>query len=307
MRRALIAVLALLALAPAAGASRYRVGLGEQSPSMFTAPAFQPLGIERVRYIVPWDWRRDAGSVALYLTTARAHHVKVMVHFTASPGCWNERRYSRSARCRAPSAARYAASVRAFRRRFPWIDVFGAWNEANHAAQPTYRRPALAARYYDTLRGVCPRCRIVAADLLDSRNVISYVRAFRRAVHGHPRLWGLHDYSDVNRARSIQTRAYLREVPGQVWLTETGGIVRFGSRFPYSPRRAAARTRYLFALADRLSRSIHGYRSRVTRVYPYRWLGGPSGALFDSGFVDARGKPRPAYAVLRAKLRTRSK
>jgi len=28
------------------------------------------------------------------------------------------------------------------------------------------------------------------------------------------------------------TKAFLKAVPGEVWLTETGGIVKFGSGFP---------------------------------------------------------------------------
>lgn len=314
MRRSLILPLLLplllLLLAAPAEASRYRVGIGDQDVAMFTDKAFKPLGVKRVRYIVPWNWRREdhiRDAVTIYMRTAHEQRKEVLVHFTAAAGCWNGKRYSRARHCRAPNMYAYAASVRAFRRKFPWVRNFGAWNEANHSSQPTARSPQLAARYYNTLYGVCPRCRIVAADLLDSSNLVRYVQKFRRYARHKPRIWGLHNYSDVNRERSENTRAFLKAVPGQVWLTETGGLVRLSDTFPYSPARARARTSYMFGLADRLSRQRRGFRSRITRLYVYGWRGKYRGVRFDSGLVGPTGKPRPAYHVFRAKLRGRSR
>ena len=39
---------------------------------------------------------------------------------------------------------------------------------------------------------------------------------------------------------------------------------------------------------------------RVKRVYFYNWTPGPT---WDSGLTDRRGRPRPAYAVIRSWLR----
>ena len=47
-----------------------------------------------------------------------------------------------------------------------------------------------------------------------------------------PTIWGLHDYSDVNRFESWRTREVARALGGQVWLTETSGSVKFGGAFP---------------------------------------------------------------------------
>ena len=312
MRRLPIALLTLLVLAaPAtASASRYRVGIGEQKLAMFSDSAFAPLKLKRVRYLVPWDYKRlqyTRDNVTAYLNAAHARKMDVLVHFTASAGCWNGVRYSKAKHCRAPSASRYAASVRSIRRSFPFVKTFGAWNEANHKSQPTYKSPKLAARYFDTLRKTCPTCTIVAADLLDSSNLIRYAKAFKRRVHHKVTIWGMHNYSDVNRRRSIQTRAYLRTVRGQVWLTETGGIVNFRPQFPYSTARAASRTRYLFSLADRYSRKRGGQKAKITRLYDYAWRGEVKGARFDAGLVGPTGAPRAAYKVFKTKLKTRSR
>jgi hypothetical protein len=301
-------LLAPAVLAPAAAdASRYRVGIGDQSASMFSHKAFQRLHLKRVRYLVPWDWERLAfqrAEIAAYLNAAAGK--EVLVTFTASRGCWNGR-YSKARHCRAPSAARYRRSFKRFRDAFPAVHVFAPWNEANHASQPTARSPRLAARYYNVVRSSCRRCTIVAADVLDQSGVERYLRGFRRYAKGSPRLWGLHNYSDVNRRRSSGTRGVLRTVPGQVWLTETGGLVSFLPNFPYSTSRAAARTRYMFSLADTYSRRRSGLRSRVTRIYPYAWTGVGRSARFDAGLTNPNGSLRKAYSVFRAKVRTRSK
>ena len=46
-----------------------------------------------------------------------------------------------------------------------------------------------------------------------------------------PHLRGLHNYSDTNRFGSSATRSIVRALGATVWLTETGGIVRFPPSF----------------------------------------------------------------------------
>jgi hypothetical protein len=187
------------------------------------------------------------------------------------------------------------------------VRTYSAWNEANHVSQPTFRKPKLAVRYYDVLRKQARkrRFKVMALDVLDTSNLRSYVRAFKRRAHGSPRLWGLHNYQDVNYRTSKDTRKMLRLVRGQVWLTETGGIVRFaGSRLrKYSPKRAAARTKYMFKLAKKYQRRRAGMHSKITQLYIYTWFGEPRGARFDAGLVGPKGKPRKALAVVRKGVR----
>ena len=54
----------------------------------------------------------------------------------------------------------------------------------------------------------------------------------------------------------------LRNAPGEVWLTETGGILKFLPSFPRSETRQANRTKYMFKLADTYDRRRSGLRGR---------------------------------------------
>jgi hypothetical protein len=301
-----ITLLVALLVAPTADA-KYRVGLGEQDPAMFDQPSWQSLKLKRVRYIVPWDWNKSDGGraeVAAYMNRARAANQDVLVAFTARRGCWNGTRYSRSRACRAPSASAYRSSFRAFDTLYPWVKTYSAWNEVNHASQPTFKKVRLAVRYYDVLRkdARSRRFRVMAADVLDTSNMRSYLRGFMRRARGNPRLWGLHNYQDVNRHTSADTRLMLDTVPGEVWLTETGGLVRFtGVRkfSKYSEKRANTATKWMFTLANRYDSRRPGMRSKITRLFDYNWFGAPKGARFDAGLVDPDGTPRRQYATFR--------
>jgi hypothetical protein len=286
-RLALLVALAGCLVAPGPAEARFVLGIGDQSTAMLGDPRFAALGVRDSRLVVPWDVAVDPASLARYapvLDLARARGVRMLVSFAAS---------ARTPR-RLPSASAYGRAVRAFRARFPWVTELGAWNEANHASQPTARHPGRAARLYQALRRACPRCRIVAADVLDQRGFAGWVRSFRRVASG-ARIWGLHDYVDVNHFRDVSIPRLRRATGGrgQVWLTETGGVVRFAQSFAYDERRAARATRHVLRLAE---------RRRVRRVYLYQWTGAPLGARWDSGLVAADGRARPALKVVEAWL-----
>ena len=309
-RTASLILLAALLAAPTAEA-KYKVGLGEQNPSMFDSARWQSLGLKRVRYLVHWNWNKsaaDRAAVTAYMNRAHAARQQVLVTFTAARGCYVGGKYKKRKACRAPSARSYRASVKAFDAQFPWVRTYSAWNEVNHVSQPTYRKPKLAVRYYDVLRKLARtgKFKVVAADVLDTSNLGSYLRSFLRRAKGHPRLWGLHNYQDVNYKTSSDTRRMLATVPGEVWLTETGGLVRLaGSRLrKYDPKRAANRTQYMFKLANRYSRRRAGTRSKITQLFVYKWYGEPRGARFDAGLVNPSGTPRKALAVVRKYAKT---
>jgi hypothetical protein len=297
------AIIALLVAATSADAT-YRLGISEQSPAMFSSPVWQRLGLRNVRYVVPWDWATTGQQweVAAFMTAARARGQDVLVTFAAHRGCFDGRRYSRDSICRAPSASAYRTAVRTFDDQYPWVRVYSAWNEVNHVSQPTFNHPRLAVRYYRVLRRESGRrhFRIVAADVLDTANMRRYLRSFLRRAPGRPRLWGLHNYQDVNHRTSADTRSMLDMVPGEVWLTETNGIVKFGDsrQFRYSESRAARCTRWMFRLANRYERKRRGMRSKITRLFVYQWFGAPRGARFDAGLVDPDGTPRAAYFLV---------
>lgn len=307
---AVVAVVVALLVAAGPADATYRVGVGEQNAAMFSSPPWLALRLTQVRYVVAWDWARtgEQAAVAAYMNTARARGQEVLVTFGAPRGCFDGLRYSPSPICRAPSARAYRAAFRTFDDRYPWVRTYSAWNEVNHISQPTFGSPRLAVRYYRVLRSESRRrhFRVVAADVLDTANMLPYLRAFLRQAPGRPRLWGLHNYQDVNSHTDTGTRAMLATVPGEVWLTETNGIVKFGNspQFRYSESRAARCTRWMFGLAERYQSKRRGTLSRITRLFIYQWFGAPLGARFDAGLVNPDGTPRPAYFVLRSHARS---
>jgi len=270
------------------GAAReLAIGIGDQNAGALDAPAFRALGLRHARLIVPYDAMAvgyERGLLAAWFAAAARAGVEPFVTFG----------HSRERPERLPTVAEYGRAVTAFRRAYPQVRTFAPWNEINHRSQPTAGDPARAAAFYDALVARCRGCTVVAGDLLDQSGMLSYLRRYRAALRRPARLWGLHNYSDTNRFRASGTRAFLAAVPGDVWLTETGGIFRFGRAFPASQRRQARAIDWTLRLAGR--------ERRVQRVYLYNWTGAPADARFDAGLVDAEGRPRRALGVLRAAL-----
>ena len=293
------ALLAVLVAVPAAQA-KVRVGLSEQNPTMFDQSNWQKLKLKRVRYIVSWDYAKydfERAEVSRFMNAARIHRQEVLVTFNSHRGCFANNKYKKSKVCKAPSAKAYKAAVKGFRKEFPFAKTFAPWNEVNHVSQPTYRKPKLAARYYKAMKSACKKCTVMAADVLDSSDVKSYLRKFQRATKSKGRIWGLHNYKDVNRLQSKGVRNVAAVTRGQIWLTETGGFVQFkGSRgFGYSLKRAAARTKYMFRLAKK--------NKRVKRIYVYRWFGEDRSARFDAGLVGPDGSSRPGLTQFRKSIK----
>ncbi|MDX6720351.1 MAG: hypothetical protein QOJ63_2605 [Solirubrobacteraceae bacterium] len=259
------------------------VGIGDQQWALFRQPPFRALGIRDARLVVAYDATRvgyEREIVDNWLREARRAGVRPFITFG----------HSREHPRRLPSAAEFRASFRAFRARYPQVRAYAPWNEINHASQPTSAAPARAAEYYNVVKAECGGCTVLAGDVLDQPGMTRYLAAYRRHLHGSPRVWGLHNYADANRFRTSGLRAMLRSVPGDVWLTETGGIVRFGRSFPTSERRAARAVDYALALA--------ADTPRVRRIYLYNWTASKPTDRFDAGLVGPDGVPRPAYAAL---------
>jgi len=293
------AALALVTVASSANAA-VRIGISDQNVSMFDNPLFAPLEIRYARYVTPWDVALkpdslEAAALDQWLAAARAAGVQAMVAFQHSAGdnCPREP-------CTLPDPADFRRAFLAFRAKYPQIKVLSTWNEANHSTQPTYRDPVVAAQYYLVMRRHCRGCTIVAADVLDnyadhSQKMAKWLTTFS-SVARSARLWGIHNWADTNRFTTDGIKAMLRAVKGDVWLTETGGIVEFttqaGSRsFKPSDARAAKAMRYLFQRIVPISK-------RIKRVYVYNWLSHPTNR-WDSGLIDHNGRKRQMYDVLK--------
>jgi polysaccharide biosynthesis protein PslG len=290
----LVVLLAALCAAPSADA--LTIGIADQKPDMFTDLRFLSSDLHFARRAVPWDALTSPTQTAeldAWLAAAHTAHVNPLLSFT----------HSSSQRRRLPTPERLLYEFRRFRARYPWVTDYASWNEANHCGEPTCHRPELVAAYWRKLSRECPSCRILAAEVLDMPNMTSWVKAFRRAAKVEPRYWGIHNYIDANRLRKTGTRRLLKAVRGQIWFTETGGIVsRINRRkvtFPESAEHAATATRFLFDDLIPLSR-------RITRVYLYHWNSNPGPKTWDSGLIGPTGKPRPAYRVLQRVLTQRA-
>ena len=293
VRRLVLACLPAFLLLPAlaapdsASAARLVVGMGDQKHQMFSDPRFAALGLKKARIVVPYDtidnqdW--ELGVTDNWLAAAQAAGVEPLVTFSHS---WRTPKHL-------PSVRQFRRIFRQFRARYPHVRVYTPWNEANHSSQPTARSPRRAAQYYNEVRRYCRGCRIVAADVLDQRNLAKWIRTFRRYAKGKPRLWGLHNYVDANRRVPLKrssTAKFLNLVPGEVWLTEAGGIVQFLS-YKYDERRAARATARTFQLA-RMSK-------RIKRLYLYHWQADAiENPRWDSGLLNADGSPRLGFREL---------
>jgi hypothetical protein len=293
-----------LAAAPQKSDAAVLVGVGDQDASMFTDPLFAQLGIKRARYFPSWNVAQkpqEAGWLDQWLAQAAATGTEPLISFNVALGSACPKRP-----CKLPSVRQYTRAFKAFRKRWPQVKVVNPWNEANHRSQPTFKNPKRAAQFYNVVRANCKRCKIVAADVIDETNMERWLKVFKRTAK-KPRIWGLHNYRDTNKRKGQKlggTKRLLKAVKGDVWLTETGGIVRFvlpngHTLFPQSERRANSATKRMFALAKR-------YRKRIKRLYIYHWKQSASDNRFDAGLTRANGTPRPAYTTVRRQLRTRT-
>lgn len=269
-----------MAVAPRADARI--IAIADQSPAMFSAPGWQALEVRNARVLVPWNLAyggRDRRGAA-WLDAARAAGVTPLVTWGPAGG-------------RLPSRLAFTRAFRAFRKRWPHAREFSTWNEPNLRGR-TAEQPQLLVRYFRAMRQACPSCTVLAPELVDFQSAPSWARRFERAARVRGIRWGLHNYQDVNYFRPLHrtvTARMLKAVSGPIWLTETGGFVRF-KRWSYSEQRANRATRQALAIAERGGR-------RIPRVYIYHWLGS-SQNRWDSGLLGYDGTPRPAYWTLAA-------
>ena len=286
------------------GAIGVAVGIGDQSVAMFDNPLFQALGVKKVRYFIKWDMVDRPGELALadaWVNRATALKQQVLMHISSND-------LTNLKQAELPSVRVYKEKVKQLIERYRPLGVrtWGAMNEANHASQPTWDNPRRAAQYFLALRQLCKRCTILALDVLDQRGVDRYIERFYAALgrrRSLAKFVGIHNYSDTNRRRDSGTRLIINTVkvqnPGaQFWLTETGGVAKFGKSFPCDPaspqtaeRRQARAVDFMFTLTRR-------FRADLRRLYVYNFTSDDCAGRFDSGVVRRDGTARPAYDAL---------
>jgi len=314
MRR--IVVIACLAALLAAGATQSAsalvAGIGDQNASTFSDPNFKSLKVKRTRLIVAWNAVNSASGrarIGQWLNAVKKAKLKPLVAFNVASG-------SRcpSKPCSVPSARSYTKAFKAFRKKYPSVKEFQFWNETNSPTQPTgpARKVKAAAKLYLAAKKTCGRkCTVTGPDILDlafdkksgQKRVLTWVNTFLRAVgkRNYPKVWGFHNYQSSNYNRPSQTTFFVKKVAkkGQIWVTETGGIVQFttstGKATPFSKydeKRAARAINYAYSIARK-------NRSRIKRLYFYQWRKNNAFDQFDAGIVNFDGRLRPAYSELK--------
>lgn len=274
---------------PMAGSAKVRpmVGVGDESPGMFSSQWFRQLPIKIARYGVDWNAAVTRNHTALnnarsWVNAAVADHVEPMVSFGAPPG---------NAGNVIPTVKVYTAAVQAFIRKFPQVKVYTAWNEPDFIYRKLAQEPGLAASYFNALVGACHGCTIVAGDvyLPANQGLASWLRAYKKGLRFKPSAWAIHPYNDVRSHNPSQTKTLEQFAGGaQIWFDEISGVERRG-HWPYPNQSVNGANRdegYLFSMP----KQFHN----ITRIYHFEWQG-VAADHWDSGLLGPNGKPRPAY------------
>ncbi|MGD0196693.1 MAG: hypothetical protein ABSC56_02120 [Solirubrobacteraceae bacterium] len=299
MRLTLLALLAAAGVAcatPALASAHVLVGIGENNTQLFGDPRFLALGITQVRDDIPWnaiEVPRERAALTAWLDDARADGLTPLITFDHIVGSVHTQRAL-------PSVARFSRAFRLLRAAFPWVTQFETWDEANFYLEGTAFNPRRAAQYYLALRRDCPRCTILAADLLDvpateAVPMVRWVHAFIRYAHRQPGYWGLNNYFGANRLTTGTTERLLHAVTGKIWFAETGGIVKRVNathvNFVQGAKHAAQVDTFIFHKLVKLS-------PRIQRVYLYEWKAVSPHDTWDSALISWTDAVRPAYDVL---------
>jgi hypothetical protein len=275
----------------------YMTGIGDEEDEMFGNSLWRQLHTKIVRYIVPYDTAVREFSLVralAWIHAAEAQHQQVLVAFY----------HSEYTPTKMPSVATYKRDVAKFMKIFPHIGIYQSWDEANRgnvAHEFSSPSATAAAEYYQAAKRDCVKCTVIGLDILDQDDIdptLQYIAEFKHEIYHlktlMPSIWGLHDYSDVNRLESWRTHDLVKALGGQVWLTETGGIVKFGGAFPNKNGSGLTRAAKVLQFTFKVAAS----EPRIKRLYIYNWTGGNSKTRFDAGLMNAHDQARPGYVVV---------
>ncbi|MCW3038601.1 MAG: hypothetical protein JWM31_506 [Solirubrobacterales bacterium] len=297
MRRLLLLLPALLLTLVCAGPAHAKpvLGIADQKASTFDDPRLDALHLKYARYYLSWDVLSDKHSLReadAWFAGAKKDGMQPVVTIARS-------RIPSKIRQK-PTPAKLVAELKKWRKRWgsSTIKTISTWNEANVANHPEYY-----ASLWVALRKGCTGCTVLGADLLDDPQVLDWTTKFVAYTKKHggkqPTVWGLHAYNDANTFKTTITKALLKGLKGDIWITETGGVAsrpRPGYTFAGCGAAFQAKaTSYLLNTIAKLS-------PRIKRIYIFNWGLGSNDASFDSALIDAENRERPALNVIRKYL-----
>lgn len=308
----LTAIAACAVLVPST-ASAATIGISDQQAASFESPLYAPLKLKVARYIAPYDVMDDPiqyERLASWIENATDANQKLLISFEHS------RRDGLEAKV--PTNAQFKKEMVKFNKQFgTQVEAISPWNEVNVCqkngrteGQPprickVKTGPKIVAGYYTVARQVFSGKKIVALDILDSKNVagaVSYVKAFRKVAKPTPKIWGIHNYSDTNRGSTSRTKALIKAIgtpKAEVWLTETGGQLRLnGANFGQAE--AAKALKCMFSMPKLFP--------QIKRLYIYQFHGARTDEAFDAGLVDnTLTKKRKGYTVVQKRQSAKCK
>ena len=196
MRRMLLLALtiAVSALAVPTASQAYLTGVADQSWTVFTNGYYTRLiqrqtPTQRIsRYIAPYDAADGSRANIAYLNYFTAwYNAAIKDHVRMLVALYHSEQPKKVTHM--PSVALYTADIQRLMKRFPAVEAWQPWNEANRGYIPRVLAspsPLQSAEYYKAMRKVCPKvsthCTIVALDVLDQNNVgpsLAYIASFR--------------------------------------------------------------------------------------------------------------------------------
>jgi hypothetical protein len=283
-------------------------------------PGFERLGITKFRKIVPWDLAAAMGYVEPakcktrnpdgtlsdgpfnkaktqmtdWYNALKDHGYELMVSFQINK-C-----YSPDTHRKKPMST-FLTAANEFRKQYPQVTVYTAWNEPNGSKQPWsgISRAGDAGRLFNQLRRACdapimngttqlaPTCVVVAGDFSEKGLKETYVNAYKdtAGLRGVTHPWAIHPYE----ATYFETRqrgylAFLKATKGPVWLTEAGAFHHKYRTVPTnSPRDNASAPpgdgrEYLAPPADddytpNITRQFNDLQFLLDRIVPYKYNG----------------------------------
>ncbi|MBA2348433.1 MAG: hypothetical protein H0V81_09070 [Solirubrobacterales bacterium] len=302
----LLVVLALTAL-PAGASAAASIGISDQQAGTFVNPLYQPLKLKHARYVAPYDVLDDSFQLerfaGWYIAALQAKQ-RILVSF--------EHSRTEGKQQTLPTKGQFTIAMRKFRHAFPKVNEVNTWNEVNRCqvGSRTEGQPkgickgAKGARLLNTYYGVTRRvfrgAKIIPLNVLDERNpapAIKYVKAFKKVARPMPKIWGIHNYSDTNRFSQTRTKKIIKAIgtKGDVWLLETGGQLKLGTR-TFGEDKAAKALKCMFSIVRK--------NKRIKRAYIYQFNGAAPDATFDAGLIDFDGvTKRKGYDVVRKRQR----
>ncbi|MDQ3739361.1 MAG: hypothetical protein M3389_00325 [Actinomycetota bacterium] len=290
--------------APKQTLNKIQIGIAEEKPDVFTDPLFLSLGMKIARRSVAWDtfqYDWQIAEIDTWMKAAQAAGIRPLITFNRS----------RVERHVIPTRAQWLQGFNEFRRRYPWVRDYAASNESNHTP-PTVHNPKLAAQYYTDMRKACRHCKVAAATLNEqpSKKLMeTWVKTFRKALGRHkPKYWAIHNYYGANNFSLSGTRRLLRATKsGEIWVTETGGLVvrrsgNFAGKLKMKEGAAHATRAWRFIFDKMLTVS-----PRIKRAYLFHWSATGPTDTWDSGLVGPDGVPRGGLTILQQKLKLKKR